>query len=315
MRLKFVKLLAILVCLCTSFSFFVGLVCFCHKHLLINECGQEMMQKVNDNQNKFKSVVQNDKTGKEVNKDENVELLCLMYHNVVAEGAKENDYEITWKRIEHDFIELNELGYSCVSCTELAGIVKKQKAGRYVMITFDDGFYGVYKYIPRLLEKYNMKCVVAVVGEFLDMADKLQEKTRCSYMNSKEVQILSQNPRVEIAHHTYYLHHHSKYSRGARIRQGESKEAYFARFGKDTELMEKRLTELNIYSKIFCYPYGEYCRESEQVLKSRGYKVTMTCVERKNILNGDKGLFLISRVNRSSKYENILKLNNLICKK
>lgn len=287
MRLKFVKLLAIIVCVFTIFMVVLGFGCSCIRQVPMDKYRQEKVQNAKNcrqqkenNAESIENATSEDKTLK-VNGNFKVELLCLMYHNVVAENERENDYEVNWRRIENDFIELKELGYSCVSCAELEEIVKEQRGGRYVMITFDDGFYGVYKYIPPLLEKYDMKCVVAVVGEFMDMADKASKKTRCSYMNSREVQAIAQNTRVEVAHHTYYMHHHTKQSKGAKIRQGESREDYFARLEKDTNLMQKRLAKLGVYSQIFCYPYGDYCSESEQFLREKGFKITMTCVEKK----------------------------------
>ena len=37
-----------------------------------------------------------------------------------------------------------------------------------VMLTFDDGHYNYISYLLPLLEEYDMKAVVSVVGEFAD---------------------------------------------------------------------------------------------------------------------------------------------------
>ena len=240
-----------------------------------------------------------------------IEVLCLMYHNVVANTQKQGDYEVRVSTIEQDFIELKKLGYKCVNRKTLSNIVKNKKYGKYAMITFDDGFYGVYKYMPALLEKYNMSCVVSVVGEFMDRQDKLTYKTRCSYMNTSEVKELSKNPRVEIALHSYDYHHIKDGRRGVKIKSGESKEIYKETFKTDTIKLATKLEDIGIKAKTYCYPYGEFCRESENVLKTLNYQMTMTCAEKINYLSEKDSLYLLGRINRSANCKNI---NNLISK-
>lgn len=237
-----------------------------------------------------------------------IEFLCLMYHNIVSNNQKQGDYEVRVSTVEKDFIELKKLGYQCVGRAQLADIVANQKKGKYVMITFDDGFYGVYKYIPALLEKYKMKCVVSVVGEFMDMEDKKDFKTRCSYMNTKEVATLAKNPRVEIAHHSYEWHHINKNRRGVKIKKDEDFSSYQKLFVSDTNKLSRKLKNIGVKVKSYCYPYGEYCKESEKLLKDMGYTMTMTCNEKINYFSNKKTLYLIGRVNRSAKYADLSSL-------
>lgn len=234
-----------------------------------------------------------------------IELLCIMYHNVVADSQKQGDYEMRVSAVERDFVDLKKKGYKCVSQSQLVEIVDKQKYGKYVMITFDDGFFGVYKHIPPLLAKYDMNCVVAVTGEFIDIADKQDYKTRCSYMNSAEVKKLAQNPRVEIAHHSYSFHHITKNRRGVKINKNESLNVYNQKFFDDTKKLESKLGDFGVKPQVYCYPFGEYCRESEKALKDMGYQITMTCNEHINYLANRNSLYLLGRLNRSAKYQNI----------
>ena len=119
---------------------------------------------------------------------------------------------------EQNIKEIKKLGYTCVNRKKLLEVVDNKKYGKYAMITFDDGFYGVYKYVPKLLEKYDMSCIVSVVGEFMDKQDKIEYKTRCSYMNTNEVKELAKNPRVEIAQHSYDYHHIKNGRKGVKIK-------------------------------------------------------------------------------------------------
>lgn len=247
-----------------------------------------------------------------------IELLCLMYHNVVGDKQKQGDYEIRESTIERDFAELAKMGYKCVNSKQLFDIVDGKKSGKYVMITFDDGFYGVYKYVPRLLEKYNMQCIVSVVGEFMDKQDKQDKqsvKTRCSYMNTQEVATLAKNKRVEIAHHSYNLHHISGGKRGVKMLPNESNAEYKSRFLTDTQKLDDRLKKIDISMQTYCYPYGEYCKESESMLKNLGYKMTLTCNEKINYPKNKQSLFLLNRINRSAAYANLNELLVSACNK
>lgn len=247
-----------------------------------------------------------------------IELLCLMYHNVVGDKQKQGAYEVRESTIERDFAELEKMGYKCVNSKQLFDIVDGKKSGKYVMITFDDGFYGVYKYVPRLLEKYNMKCIVSVVGEFMDKQDKQDKqsvKTRCSYMNTQEVATLAKNKRVEIAHHSYNLHHIGGGKRGVKMLPNESNAEYKSRFLTDTQKLDDRLKKIDISMQTYCYPYGEYCKESESMLKNLGYKMTLTCNEKINYPKNKQSLFLLNRINRSAAYANLNELLVSACNK
>lgn len=89
---------------------------------------------------------------------------------------------------------------------------------------------------------------------------------------------------------------------------------YVELFTKDLKKMEKRLAELAIKPNFFCYPYGEYCLESEKSLKENDYQMTFTCTEKTNIIKSPSDLFLIGRINRAAKYKNISNLLDKTCK-
>ena len=56
-----------------------------------------------------------------------------------------------------------------------------------------------------------------------------------------------------------------------------------------------------IETTTFVYPYGDWDRDSEEVLRSAGYTVTLTCRERVNYIERDPAsLFHLGRFNRPS---------------
>lgn len=266
-------------------------------------CASSELSKTNNNANKS------------LKQENSIELLCLMYHNVVADNQKQGSYEIRVSALEKDFVELKKMGYQCVDRKNLLSITDKKRYGKYVMITFDDGFYGVYKYVPKLLEKHNMSCIVSVVGEFMDIADKQNFKSRCSYMNTKEVKELAKNQRIEVAHHSYNMHHFGKDRQGVKIRQDENAEEYTNKLMDDTKNLNNKLRSIGINARTYCYPFGAYCKESERLFKELNYQMTMTCNEKINYIKDRNSLYLIGRINRSANYENISNMLLKTCNK
>ncbi len=160
-----------------------------------------------------------------------------------------------------------------------------------------------------------MSCIVSVVGEFMDIADKQNFKSRCSYMNTKEVKELAKNQRIEIAHHSYNMHHFGKDRQGVKIRQDENAEEYTNKLMDDTKNLNNKLRSIGISARTYCYPFGAYCKESERLFKELNYQMTMTCNEKINYIKDRNSLYLIGRINRSANYENISNMLLKTCNK
>ena len=59
-------------------------------------CASSELSKTNNNANKS------------LKQENSIELLCLMYHNVVADNQKQGSYEIRVSALEKDFVELKK---------------------------------------------------------------------------------------------------------------------------------------------------------------------------------------------------------------
>lgn len=240
-------------------------------------------------------------TGFTYEEPENVKLVVIMYHNIIPDSEKPNKYEITLGELERDFSYITGAGYTSVTPVMLAEYTQKKRdlPKKAVMITFDDGFYNYNKYLPELLEKYGLNCVVSVVGEFSKFSKDTDAVDRYKYMDYDDMGALSRSANVEIANHTYAMHGYKGGHRGAAIMKGESMEAYRARFNKDCDEQEGRLLEVGIRPICFTYPLGIFCPESEQLIKERGYKMSLLCEERGNrITRNPNCLFKLGRYNR-----------------
>jgi len=98
----------------------------------------------------------------------------LMYHEV----TNEDRVNLLSKKIQHSFIItqqrfaeqmqwLHTEGFSTLSLYELLAILRREKSGaplvRSVVLTFDDGFEGNYKYALPILQRYGFSATFFVI--------------------------------------------------------------------------------------------------------------------------------------------------------
>lgn len=240
-----------------------------------------------------------------------VPLTVIMYHNIVPDNCNESDYEVRVSTLERDLKYLSENGYTALNTESLAKVVSgEMSGGKYVMLTFDDGFYSYLTYLPKLLQKYDMNAIASVVGQFSANQEAKNPRLRCSYMTFEEVQELSQCDRIEIACHTDSLHS-MKSRKGVRIKDSENEYEYKQMLIQDTIKSQQNLEKLMIKPTCYTYPYGEYCKESEDVVRGFGYNMTLTCYEHVNYITSDiESMYLLGRYNRSSSYNGLEEIFN-----
>lgn len=236
--------------------------------------------------------------------DMSVPLPVLMYHSVVDDDSLSGMYIITPEQLENDMKYLYSRGYNTVSVEQLVGYVEhdEELPENPVLLTFDDGCYNNYAYVLPLLEKYEARAVFNIVGEFTDEYSQSGEiNPLYSYMRWTEVYRLFRNPHVEIGNHSYGFHYLVNGRKGAGRKWNESKDAYKKLFFEDTSLVQDEAESITGYKPIiYTYPFGEYTKESEEILREMGFKASLCCTEGMNYINHDpECLFLLKRWNRS----------------
>ena len=150
-----------------------------------------------------------------------------MYHSVLQKGG--TAYTISADMLESDFKYIKEKGYNTVTVNEVIAFTegKGTLPEKPIMLTFDDGYYNNFVYVIPLLEKYDFKCVTAIVGSFSNSKDNREGKKQSlsySHMNKYQIKEAVKSGRVEIQHHSYSLHSYGKARKGMRINKGESYE-------------------------------------------------------------------------------------------
>ena len=213
---------------------------------------------------------------------DSVDIPILMYHSISKESSGENEYTISQSRFEGDLKWLRDNGYTTIFPSQLAAYVKEgaMLPSKPVIISFDDGFANNYLYAYPLLQKYNMKAVIALIGIESDLSSgDIYRNPEYSNLTWGEVAILSRSGFIEFASHTYDLHSISGDRKGADKKPGESAADYrqvlTADLVKNQELIE---TAAGRAPLTFAWPFGAYPpdRSGDPILKDVGFDVTFT---------------------------------------
>lgn len=201
-------------------------------------------------------------------KDINIPI--FVYHNIVNDESEiVYDYMQTSKEVfEKQINGLQTLGYHFISYNDLieyqAGEKKLYK--KSCIITFDDGYEGVYKNAYPIAQKYNIPFTMFIITDNIGKGDTI------SWEQAKE---MKNSGLVTIASHSLNHDNFSKLSTEDAI--NNVNQSYKA---IDTNLG-------NTNSKIFTYPYGLYTDEQIKALKKDGYiqNLTDNKINKSNSLN------------------------------
>lgn len=241
--------------------------------------------------------------------DENgIEVVILMYHNIVSDSVAPSKYEINVSRLRADMKYLKEKGYRSIDSRDLIDYTegKKELSNKCVMLTFDDGYYSYMKYIPPLLDEFDMKAVISVVGDYTRLnKDNPKVSKRYTYLDFDDIAELSKVKGVEISLHSYDFHSINKSRNGAVRAKGESEEEYSKSLTNDTEKLISALKNVGVECVTYAYPYGAYSRSSDKILNNLGVKCTLTCNEGVNILKRGNSLNLLMRYNRDGRWKSV----------
>lgn len=215
----------------------------------------------------------------------------IMYHNFVTEadeasGIEFDEYAMKAEDFEADLCWLRDNGYTTITSADLYEYMqgKKTLPEKAVIISIDDGSWGVYTNAWPLLKKYNMKADLNVIGYQIDKTwEKLHEGgsrvgVAAPYCTWEELDEMSQSGEINICSHTYGLHFYNRENRiGMKIMDNESIEDYTAVI-RDDYALALRCIEGWVHKAptTVAYPYSrrnESC--DEVILNNTGYKILM----------------------------------------
>lgn len=231
-----------------------------------------------------------------------VRLPIIMYHNVLKSKALAGPYTVTPETVESDLAYIKAHGYTTIFASELANAVLTGQAlpEKPIIITLDDGYLNNLTYVLPLLEKYDMKAVVSVVGSYSECySQKPDPNPAYAYLCWSDIDALTASGRVEIGNHTYDMHRKDT-RKGAKKKRGESDADYYVALINDVGKTQSLLEEYcGIVPTTFAYPFGYISKDAIPILQEMGFTAMLTCSEKVNVIAGDPTVLrALGRFNR-----------------
>ncbi|ORX22559.1 polysaccharide deacetylase [Thermoanaerobacterium sp. PSU-2] len=224
----------------------------------------------------------------------------LMYHNIYAGNIPPNKSGvlITPQNFEKQILYLKSHGYETITVEDLYNFMKygKMLPKKPILITFDDGYLGNYKYAYPLFKKIGYKGVINVIVKNVPSPTN-KVVTPYPHFDWIEAKEMSSNGVMEIESHTYDSHKYAKSGNhnipmlaGPIDINGklETMDEYRKRITDDLSKAKKEI-EKNLGKEVIAlaYPYGVGSDTSKDVAASLGYKVIFTMEEGVNVYKGD----------------------------
>lgn len=238
-------------------------------------------------------------------KDETkVRLPILMYHSILQNPSSAGKYVVSPVVFENDIKYLKDNGYTSILSDELIAYVKNGEPlpSKPIMITLDDGYLNNLTYVLPILEKYDMKAIISVVGKYTErFSAEDDHNPSYSHFSWEDINTCIASGRIEIGNHSYDMHNQGA-RKGTMKKRSESEAEYEKVLSEDILKTQTLLLEhCNVTPKVFTYPYGAVSNASVDIIKSLGFELSFGCCEKVNeIVRDENALYLLCRFNRPS---------------
>jgi len=228
---------------------------------------------------------------------EAAEVPIIMYH--ALEDTPDNRWEITAAEFESDLKYMAENGFTTIVMQDLIDFVYdgKRLPEKPIVLSFDDGRMPTMDIILPMLEEYDAKITMAIIGHETDHYTEIDNEGKISrhpHMTWGQVKAAHSSGRVEIQSHTYNLHG----KHGAKKLRSESKEEYRTRLLTDLlKFSEVLLENIGTVPNSLAYPLGAISDTSDEIIREVGYLASLSCEQKTNIIHvGDTdSLFSLNR--------------------
>ncbi len=209
----------------------------------------------------------------------------LMYHEFVNQsdldsGVAFDEYAVWDSEFESDLKWFEKKGFTTITTQQLIDYLdgKGSMPKKPLIITIDDGKYGVYKRAWPLLKKYKMKASLSIIGYEIDnaaAAPAARSKSTAPYCTWQELAEMSQSGAVEIISHTDKQHYFMHDGRcGASTKEGDTLKTFLPIAQKDYSDTARNFREhFNTVPTSMAYPYSRRTPLSDEAWLNSGYRL------------------------------------------
>ena len=247
----------------------------------------------------------------------NAELVVLSYHDVDKSRQEITNTEsmsVAQRDLTEQFSWLHANGYQVISVDQLiaANEGREPLPEKSVMLTFDDGYQGMYEKVFPLLKLFNYPAVLAVMGKWLEtpagdmVAYGASDIARDKFLSWHQIKEMVDSGLVEVASHSYDLHHGvqsnpqgnqqpaaTTFIYDAQSKRYETEHEYHTRIKADlkrnADLIQQRVGQK---VRVMVWPYGAYNQVTVEIAKALAMPVAMS------LDNGHTDIKNIGNVNR-----------------
>jgi peptidoglycan/xylan/chitin deacetylase (PgdA/CDA1 family) len=235
--------------------------------------------------------------------EEGIPLPIIMYHHVLKDWTRQGNYVVTLKELEQDLAYIQSRGYETVVVRDLIDYVYRgvPLPEKPIMITFDDGYLSNMIYAYPLLEKYDMKAVISVVGRFIQRyTDEPDDNVNYAQMSWEQVGWMANTGRIEIQNHSFDLHRETLGEgvlRSAQETQKENMDRIREDLLKNQQLIKAATGK---WPSCVAYPFGLATEEAREVVSQLNFQASLMCYERVNLITRDPACLMeLGRFNRA----------------
>ncbi len=186
----------------------------------------------------------------------------LMYHDVRKTAC--NYFDVTVEDFSAQLDWLLENGYETLSMEEFVSCLREGKGfpEKSVLITFDDGYRGIYEYAAPELKKRGMKGTFFIITGMVGLPDDLYP-----YITKKELKKLAADPLFSIGSHTISHPHLDQLDPEQKKKEiGESRKLLQEWSGREIQAL--------------AFPYGAYDKEVLREIQAAGYDLSFAVQDR-----------------------------------
>ena len=205
-------------------------------------------------------------TAEYVSDDYAQKIPILAYHKIVPAGTEFSDgLVIDEAYFDEQMAYLHDNGFKTLTLDEFyqwhAG--KLEVPPKSCVVTFDDGFYGVYYLAYPIIKKYDQAATLFCIGKNTDgVTDPFHGSGEKNYYVKQDVieKVRKEYPRFEFESHTFDMHN--------RV-HGKKPAVSFSY----EQIMEDCEKNAQFGFRYLAYPWGTYSETMQKALKDSGYKM------------------------------------------
>lgn len=182
----------------------------------------------------------------------------LMYHDIKPTPI--NGFDVSLKDFTKQLDWLTKQGYYSLSMDEFLYYLNNNLPfpTNSILISFDDGYEGIYKYAAPELIKRNMHATFFIFKEGIN-----KSLTGYPYVTDQQLKELAANPLFSIQSHTMS---HPDLSKNSKVEIKQELE--------DSKKFIEQYTGKQ--SRVIAYPYGHYNLDVLQATKEAGYEAAFS---------------------------------------